>query len=64
MVFFKPIPKSRYEEIAECEFYRKRLAGNWHLCTLYGVAGNKSQPLYKRALSHIPMIVYFKVDDG
>ena len=34
---------------------------NFHLCTIYGCAGNKTAPWWKRLLSHIYVIHRFKV---
>ena len=62
-IFVKPIPRDIYEEIKECGFYKRPLAGNWHLVTLYGNAGDKRKPLYKRILSHVYMVVHFEIVD-
>jgi hypothetical protein len=53
----------KYEEIKKCNFYKKRLGKSIHLCTIYGLAKDKTAPLWKRILSHIYIIVFFKVED-
>ena len=55
--------KRVYEEIKKCNFYKKRLGKSMHLCTIYGLAKDKTAPLWKRILSHVYVIVFFKVED-
>ena len=63
-IFVKPIPRDRYEQIKECGFYKRPLIRNWHLVTLYGNAGDKTKPMYKRILSHLYLVVHFKVTEN
>lgn len=55
--------RRKYKEIKKCNFYKKRLGKYTHLCTIYGLANNKTAPLWKRILSHVYVIVFFKVED-
>lgn len=57
----KKISKSHYEIIKKLNLYKKDLGNGFHLCTIYGVAGDKTQPLWKRFLSHIYVIVRYKI---
>ena len=57
----KTITQKQYEEIKKCEFYKKNLGCNMHLCTLYGLKNKKEFPLWKRILSHVYFIMIFKV---
>jgi hypothetical protein len=57
----KKINKTDFEIMQQCKFYKKDLGHNFHLCTLYGCAGNKNAPWWKRLLSHLYIIVRFEV---
>lgn len=64
MRFIKSVTLKRraYEELVRSNFYQRHI-GNWHLTTIYHVAGNKEAPLYKRILSHVYVLYYVKVID-
>ncbi len=57
----KQILEPLYVEIKRCNHYKKNLGHNFHLCTIYGCAGDKKAPWWKRLLSHIYVIVRFRV---
>lgn len=59
----RKIKRSHYEEIKTLDLYKKNLGHGFHLCTIYGVAGNKNMPWWKRFLSHIYMICRFEILD-
>lgn len=57
----KKVQESFYVEIKRCNFYKKNLGHNFHLCTIYGCAGDKKAPWWKRLLSHVYVICRFEV---
>lgn len=57
----KKLTQSEYQKIKQCNFYKKHLGHYLHLCTIYGVAGDKTFPLWKRLLSHVYIILIFQV---
>ena len=57
----KKISRTNYELLKELTIHKKDLGHNFHLCTLYGCAGNKNAPWWKRLLSHLYIICRFEV---
>ena len=57
----RKVCKTDFEIMKQFKFYKKDLGHNFHLCTIYGCAGNKLAPWWKRLLSHIYLIVRFEV---
>lgn len=63
MFIFRNIPRTRFEEVKQLNFYKRHLFGNFHLVTVFGVAGDKRCRLWKRILSHVYVIVYVQIVD-
>lgn len=55
----RKMSKTHYKVIKKLNHYKRNLGHGFHLCTIYGVAGDKTQPLWKRVLSHVYIIVRF-----
>lgn len=59
----KTITQKHYELLKKCGFYKKNLGHNIHLCTIYGAAKREEFPLWKRILSHVYVIMIFRIVD-
>lgn len=59
----RTITKKRFEFIKKTGWYKARLGKAVHLCSVYSVTGDKTAPLWKRILSHVYVIVFFKVEE-